>query len=232
MNETVRAARVAGLLYVIVGALGAFTLIYVPQTLIEPGNAAATASKILASETLFRLGIVSGLLSSVVFIFLARALYRLFVGVNKAYASLMVVLVSISVAVGFMSTVNSIAALELFRGADYLSVFDKPQRDALGLLFLRLNGRGNVVNEIFWGLWLFPFGALVMRSRFLPRVLGILLLVNGVAYLVVSLTSLLLPAYEGVVSSAATPALLGEVWIMLWLLIRGANPKASAASAP
>lgn len=232
MHQTVKAARVAGLLYVIVGALGAFSLMYVPRTLIVPGNAAATAARISAAENLFRLGIVSGLVSSVVFIFLARTLCRLLEGVNKAYATLMVILVSVSVAVGFANTVNSLAALELFRGADYLSVLDKPQRDALGFLFLRLSGQGDVANEIFWGLWLFPFGALVIKSGFLPRVLGILLLVNGAAYVVVSLTSLLVPAYESVVFSVATPALLGEVWIMLWLVIRGASPRSSATSAP
>jgi hypothetical protein len=125
------------------------------------------------------------------------------------------------VAVTFLNEVNNIAALTLFRGADYLSVFDQPQREALGLFFLRLHHHGLIVDQIFWGLWLFPFGLLVMRSRFLPRALGLLLLVNGMAYVAVSVTSLVAPDFLRVVSLATLPALLGELWIMLWLLIKG-----------
>jgi hypothetical protein len=100
-------------------------------------------------------------------------------------------------------------------------VFDQPQREALGLFFLRLHHHGLIVDQIFWGLWLFPFGLLVMRSRFLPRALGLLLLVNGMAYVAVSVTSLVAPDFLRVVSLATLPALLGELWIMLWLLIKG-----------
>jgi hypothetical protein len=144
----------------------------------------------------------------------------------------MVGLVLVSVAITFVNVLNNIAALTLFRGADYLSVFDKPQRDALAMLFLGLCGQGHAVNDIFWGLWLLPFGLLVMRSRFLPRILGLLLIVNCFAYVAASLTSLLFPSYANVVFRAILPALLGELWIMLWLLIKGANvqPLAGAAS--
>jgi Domain of unknown function (DUF4386) len=127
---------------------------------------------------------------------------------------------------------NEIAALTLFRGADFLSVFDKRQLDALAMLFLRVHSQGIVVNEIFGGLWLFPFGVLVMRSGFLPRILGVLLIVNCFAYLAVSLTSLLLPTYASVVNRFAIIPETGELWIMLWLLIKGAKvePLAAAAS--
>ncbi len=151
------------------------------------------------------------------------ALYRLLSGVNKTHASLMVALVLVSAAVGFMNVLNNIAALTLFRGADFLSVFDKPQRHALAMLFLRLHGQGIVINEIFWGLWLFPFGVLVMRSGFLPRILGVWLIVNCFAYVVLSFTGLLSPQYQDVAFRSAFPAQLGEVAIMLWLLIRGAK---------
>src|SRR5712691_3746474 len=129
----------------------------------------------------------------------------------------------VSAAVGFMNVLNEIAALSLFRGADFLAVFEKPQRDALALLFLRLHGQGNVINEIFWGLWLFPFGVLVMRSRFLPRILGVWLILNGFAYVVLSFTGLLLPQYQDVAFRIAFPILLGELAITLWLLIKGAK---------
>ena len=232
MHPTDKAARVAGAVYLSMIFTAPFSLIYVPSKLIVRGNATATANNILAHETLFRLGIVAELISAVIFIFVVMALYRLLSGVNKTHASHMVALVLVSAAVGFMNVLNNIAALTLFRGADFLAVLEKPQRDALAMLFLRLHGQGNVINEIFWGLWLFPFGALVMKSGFLPRILGILLIVNGFAYLATSLTSLLLPTYAGVVSRFALIAETGELWIMLWLLIKGAKvqPLAAAAS--
>lgn len=215
------AARVAGLLYVLMVLPAPFSLIYIPAKLFVKGNPTATANNVLAHETLFHAGIFGELFNGVAFIFLVMALYGLLGRVSKMQASLMVSLVLISVAIGFVNVVNNIAALTLFRGADFLAAFDQTQRDALGMLFLRLHSQTNYVNEIFWGLWLLPFGILVMRSVFIPRILGILLIVNGFAYVVASLTSLFFPSYANVVSLAILPALLGELWIMLWLLIKG-----------
>lgn len=144
----------------------------------------------------------------------------------------MATLALVSAAIGFMNVLNNIAALTLFRGADFLAPIDKPQLDALAMLFLHLHGQGNVINEIFWGLWLFPFGVLVMRSGFLPRILGGLLIVNCFAYLAQSLTSLLLPGYASVVGQWTFPALFGELWIILWLLIKGAKVKPLAVAVP
>src|SRR5437764_5225538 len=155
---------------------------------------------------LFRFGIVADLIGAVIFIYLAMALYRLFRGVNATVASQMVGLVLVSAAVGFLNVLNNIAALMLFRGADFLAVLDKPQRDVLGMLFIRMYGQGIVINELFWGLWLFPFALLVIQSRFLPRILGVLLMVNGLAYVIVSLTSLLAPQYASVLDPYATIA--------------------------
>jgi hypothetical protein len=200
-----------------------FSLIYVPGTLIVRGDAAGTANKILAHEMLFRAGIVADLIGSVIFICLAIALYRLFCGVNKTQAALMVGLVLVSAAVGFLNELNNIAALTLFRGGEFLAVLDKPQRDALAMLFVRLHGQGNVINEIFWGLWLIPFGVLVIKSRFLPRILGAWLILNGFAYLAISFTGLLFPPFMDKVYNLAFPILFGELAIMLWLLIKGAK---------
>jgi len=232
MHPTDKAARVAGAVYLSMAVTAPFSLIYVPRTLIVPGNSTATANNILAHETLFRLSIVADLITAVIFILLVMALYRLLSGVNKTHASLMVALVLVSAAIAFLNEVNNIAALTLFRGGDFLAVFDKGQLDALAMLFLRLHGQGLVIDQIFWGLWLFPFGVLVMRSGFLPRILGLLLIVNCFAYVAASLTSLLLPDYASVVHRAVLPAVFGEIWIMLWLLIKGAKvqPLAAAAS--
>jgi len=224
MHPTDKAARIAGAIYLSMVVIGPFSLLYVPGKLIVRGNAAATAERILAHETLFRLGIVADLIGPVIFILLALALYRLFTGVNKTQASLMVALVLVSAAVGFLNTLNDVAALTLFRGgADFLSAVGKPQRDALAMLFLRLNGQGNIINEIFWGLWLLPFGILVFRSRFLPRVLGAWLILNGFAWVALSFTGLLLPQYYDAAFRWAQPAFFGEIAIMLWLLIKGAK---------
>jgi len=223
MTPLSRSARVAGLLYLTL-LTAPLRLIYIPKTLFVTGNATATANNIAAHELLFRLGILSDLFTATMAIFLTLALYRLFQGVNQDLARLMVILGSLVVApIYFLNTVNDLAALILARGDDFLSVFEKPQRDALALLFLRLHHGGVVANEIFWGLWLFPFGLLVYRSRFLPRILGVWLIINCFAYVAVSLTGVLFPRYEQAVFNIGFPAMLGELAIMLWLLIMGAK---------
>ena len=109
-------------------------------------------------------------------------------------------------------------------GPAFLSaVFDKAQLDAVVLFFLRLHNQGFILAQIFWGLWLFPMAFLVIRSRFLPRFIGYWLIVNGMAYVITSFTGLLLPQFEATVSNVTFPALLGELVLVLWLLIKGAN---------
>jgi hypothetical protein len=232
MGGTKNPGRFVGLAYVLVSIPGAFALIYVPGKLIVDGNAAATASNIVASETLFRLGIACQLISQALFIVVALGLYDLLKGVNQRHASLMLALIVVSIPIAFLNELNAIAALILVRGADSLSLFDKPQRDALAMLFLDLHSHGFGLAEIFWGLWLFPLGLLVYRSGFFPRVLGILLMVNCFTWLGDSLTSLVLPQYQTIVSRWMTPFQFGELLFMFWLLIMGAKPKPFAELAP
>ena len=230
MNSTKRAARVAGLLYLLVSIPGVFCLLYIPSTFPAHGDAAATASKIRNSEFLFRIGILSEVISFTGFIFVVRALYRLLSGVNKGHASLMVTLMLVSVPISLLNVVNEIAALTLVRGADFLSVFDKPQRDALAMLFLNVHLQGFVVAQVFWGLWLIPFGLLVYKSGFLPRILGVLLIIACLGYLANSLVEFgVLPA--NAVTGAVGQLTACELPIILWLLIRGAEdqPLANAA---
>ncbi len=231
MSSTKNPGRFAGLLYLLTSIPGAFALIYVPSKLIAHGNATATANNIAASETLFRLGIAVQLISQAGFIFVALALYDLLKGVNRRHASLMVTLIVVSIPIAFLNELNSIAALLLVRGADFLSIFEKPQRDALAMLFINLHGHGFDVAGIFWGLWLFPLGLLVYRSRFLPRILGVWLAFGGFAYVILSLTGILLPQYQDKVFTYSQPATLGEVALMLWLAIKGARPPALDATA-
>src|SRR5437773_1487443 len=226
MSSTKNPGRFAGLLYLLTSIPGAFALIYVPGKLIVHENATATANNIAASETLFRLGIAGELIGQAGFIFVALALYDLLKGVNRRHASLMVLLIVVSVPIVFLNELNSIAALVLVRGADFLSILEKPQREALAMLFLNLHHHGFVVTEIFWGLWLFPLALLVYRSRFLPRFLGVWLSLAGVAWMILSLTAILLPQHQDKVYSYAQPAFFGEIAFMLWLLIKGAKPPA------
>jgi len=232
MHPTDKAARVAGAIYLSLVAIAPFSLIYVPNKLIVHGDATATAANFLAHEMLFRYGIVVDLISTVIFICLGIALYRLLRGVNQTQAWLMVAFVLVSSAVGFMNVLNNIAAFTLFRGGEFLAVFEKPQLESLGMLFLRLHSQGIVIDEIFWGLWLLPFGVLVYQSRFLPRILGAWLILNGFAYVGLSLTALLAPQYNALVNRITFPILFGEIAIMLWLVIKGAkvHPLPAAAS--
>jgi len=223
MNSTKKTARIAGLLYLVNGVTGFFGIIYVPGRLIVSGNAAATTQNILASERLFRLGIVSELICAVEFIFLVWVLFRLLGGVNKTHASLMVIFGLAFVPIMCVNVLNEIAALTLVRGADFLSVLGQPQRDAVAMLFLDLHRYGYIIGWIF-GPWLFFFGLLVFKSGFLPRILGVLLIAACFGYLADSLTPLLLPSYANIVGRFASIALtLGEPATILWLLIRGAR---------
>ena len=233
MHPLKKAARIAGAVYLSMVVTGPFSLIYVPSKLIVRGNAAVTADNILAHQTMFNLAILADLVGQVIFICLAIALYRLLSSVNKTWAGLMVALVLVSAAVGFFNTLNNIAAQILFRGADLLAVFDKPQRDALGMLFIRLHTQGIFIDEMFWGLWLFPFGLLVFRSGFLPRFIGVWLMINCFGYVALSVTSLFFPAYYEAAFRWAQPVLFGELVIILWLLIKGAKvPTSSGALQP
>jgi uncharacterized protein DUF4386 len=232
MSLTRNPGRVAGFLYLLLVVIAPFRLIYIPSTLFVHGNATATANNIAAHELLFRLGMVSDLVCGVILIFLVLAFYRLFKGVNQNLAVLVVILGGLMPAtINFLNVLNDAAALTLVRGADFLSVFEKPQRDALAMLFLRLYHQEDVAAEILWGLWLFPLAILVYKSRFLPRFLGVWLIINGFAYLAISFTGLLLPQYEEMAFNIAFPALLGEMAIMLWLLIKGAKPQPLDAAA-
>jgi hypothetical protein len=204
---------------------------YVPNKLIVHGNPVATVNNIAAHEMLFRFGIAGQFISQAAFIFVALALYKLLEGVNRRHASLMVILIVVSVPIALVNEVNSLAALALVRGADFLSIVEKPQRDAFAMLFINMHGRGLVVAELFWGLWLFPLALLVYRSRFLPRFLGVWLGLAGAAWVILSLVSVVLPQYQSEVYTYTQPAVVGEIVFMLWLLIKGAQPPALAPEA-
>lgn len=231
MTPIARNARTAGFLYLLLALAAPLRLIYIPSVLFVTGNPAATAANLTAHETLFRFGIAADLFAGTILLFVVLAFYRLFKEVDRDRARQVVILGGVlPSAIYFFNVLNDLAALLLARGADFLAAFDKPQREALAMLFLRLHGQEILAAEVFWGLWLFPLGFLVIRSRYVPRFLGWWLLLNGAAYLAQSFTGLLLPRHEDLVAALSFPAQLGEVALMLWLLIRGAKaPEAAAA---
>jgi hypothetical protein len=222
---------VAGLWYLLLILIGPLRLIYIPSKLFVDGNATATVDNIAAHEWLFRFGIVGDLACGVILIFLVLAFYRLFKGVDQNLSVLVVIFGGVMPAlIIFVGVVSDAAALMIVRGADFLSGFDKPQRDGLAMLFLNLRDHQNTAAEILWGVWLLPLAALVYRSRFLPRFLGVWLAIGGLAYVILSLAGELLPKYQEKVFAYAQPAFLGELAIMLWLVIKGAKPPPAAAN--
>jgi hypothetical protein len=181
MRSTKNPGRIAGFLYLVLVIAAPFRLIYIPGTLFVHGNATATANNIAAHE-LLSVSASSATCSAgrSFLIFLVLALYRLLKAVDQNHAVVMVILGGVMPAtIDFLNVLNDVAALMFVRGANFLSVFDKPQRDALAMLFLRLHHQEIVAAEILWGLWLFPLAVLVYRSRFLPRFLGVWLIING-----------------------------------------------------
>lgn len=232
IDELRRKARYAGFLYLLLGLTAPIGLLYVPGKLFVPEDAATTANNIRASGSLLRIGIASELFHQIVGIFLVLALFRLFKAVNEREATLMVVLSLTPVPIVMFNVLNEIAPLILVSGADFLSVFDKRQLDSMAFLFLRLHGQGINVASIFWGLWLFPFAMLVIRSGFIPRVLGVLMMIAGAGYLVSSATTVLLPEYAHQVGQVTIILGLGELPIMFWLLIWGARVQSSGAQMP
>ncbi len=221
-------ARLAGFLYLIVAITGTVSIMYVPSKLIIWGDATATANNIMASESLFRVGMVSGFICYTVFVFLPLVLYKLLKPVDKNHAVLMVILALISVPISFIYLLNWLVVLSLLSGAEYLNVFNADQINALAMIFLKFYNSGILGVEIFWGLWLFPFGYLVFKSGFLPRILGILMMLGCLGYLVEFTGYTLFAATykDSILSTYATlPAALGEFGIILWLLIVGVKPR-------
>ena len=223
MGSIKKTARLAGLLYVVMSMMMVFSYMYLPAKFLVPGDAAATARKITDATLLYRIGVLTDLAAQILFIFVVLTLYQLFKDVNRTLARLMMVLVCVGVAAEIVNLANHMAPLLFLSGADYLSVFTKPQLDALAMASLRSgNNLGQLLLAI-WGLWLFPFGLLTIKSGFFPRVLGILLMFAGVAYVVSCVTSIVFPASLSVVSKVMMPLYFGELPIVIWLLVMGAK---------
>lgn len=227
MNSIPSAARKAGALYLVFAVVAVVRQYAFPAFLV-PGDAAATARNIAAAEPAYRAAVLTGFLTHVLFLCVVVSLYALLKEAGRKTAMLMVLFVATGVALSFANLVNELAPLVLLHGAGDYAALGKPQLDALALAFLRLHAAGATVAMVFWGLWLFPFGALVIRSGWFPRILGVLLLVAGLGYLATGVTALGLPEHRRLVARFMMPLYFGELPIVYWLLIKGAKPPASA----
>ena len=224
-------SRIAAALYFLNGLPAPFALLYVPSTLIVRGNAAATANNVRDSETLLRLGMAGELFSATLVIFAVLAFYTLFKAVSAKHARAMLVLMLIATPISYLNVLNDLAAITFASGPEFLSSFAQPQRDALVLFFLRLHNQGLALAQIFWGLWLFPFGIAVIRSGFIPRFVGIAVMIAGFGYVISSSVSLFLPASAQGIGQLAQILGVGEL-AFFWLLIWGAKPQPGATARP
>jgi hypothetical protein len=222
MSTTRKAARVAGLLYLLMSIPGVWGLIYVPSKLIVSTDPAATARNIMAAETLFRSGVVANLLSQAGFVWVALALYSLLKRVHQTTALLMVIWISISIPIVFVAEAHHLDILTILDPNGPAAALSEQGRIAMMSLSLRAYTNCILVAEIFWGLWLIPMGVLIYRSGFLPRFLGVLLFLAAAGYLV-ECVSILSPAYGKAFGGIAAPLRALELIIPLWLLILGAK---------
>ncbi len=234
MNSTKNTARLAGLLWFLSAVTGGLGLSYVRSSVIVVGDAAATAANIVASESLFRAAIVSSLFSQIFLFFLGLTLFHLFKEVNKVLATVCLTSVMMTVAIAVVNALNLFGALLVSSQADYLKVFNPEQLNAMAMIFLRLANSGQGLLEIFWTPYYFSFGLLISRSRFLPKVLGILLMMMSVGFALNILTKFLIPQFYPAFFTQLAMGLgaLGGIPTILWLLIKGAKAQPLNTQAP
>jgi len=229
MTSLKRKARIAGLWY-LGFTLGPFYLVYVPSQTVVRNDAAATAARVLSHEALYRWGMLAETLGTVIFIGLSLALYRLFEDVDRHRARQLVALVLVSSALGLVTVIFNAAALLVFRGGGPFVAFDSHTREAIGMVLIRMHGQAIGINQTFWGLWLLPFGWLVVHSRFLPRWLGYWLLLDGIAWVVVGVTWFFAPNYADTLFRYFQPVFVAELVAMFWLLVVGAKEQPAVAT--
>ncbi|MDN3694382.1 DUF4386 domain-containing protein [Chryseobacterium tructae] len=227
MSINNKTARLAGFIYLVVIITGFYSLMYVPSQLIVKEDPGLTFHHISSSNFLFRSGIASSMLCYIAFTLLPLALYQLLKETNKNAARLMVIFAIISVPISLINLQNKFSVLTLVEGADYLKVFDSRQLQAQVMLLLSNYNKGILIVQIFWGLWLFPLGYLVYRSGFLPKILGVFLMLGCFGYIMNVFSRILIPDFQDYAISGyiTLPASIGEIGMCLWLLIVGVRNK-------
>lgn len=223
MEPTKKTARTAGLFYLVIVFGGIFYLRYVPLTLFDRDHVAATIQNLTTHITLLRLGIVAEIVCNLFYLLLALTLYKLFERVSKTWSMLLVIFVAIGIVMDFVNLQNRLAILTLVESASQLKTFSPAVLQDQVLVYLNIFRNGIKVDEIFWGLWLFPLGYLIYRSGFIPKIIGILLMTGCFAYLAEFIGSFFFPHYADldIANYVIMPASIGELVTCLWLLIVG-----------
>jgi hypothetical protein len=217
-----KTARLAGLLWLLMFIFGPIAQI-IRDKLFITGDTVTTANNIIANEFLFRFGFVSDLLMMIFYLLLPLALYKLLSTVNKNLATIMVIFAIVGTAINMINLLNEFASLQLLSGAGYLKAFEVGQLQAQAMLSYDLYLHGYEIANIFFALWLVPLGLLVYKSDFLPKVLGILLVVGGCGLLLEVFIHFLFPSFTIVTTIILIPQTIAEFSFLAWILIRGIN---------
>jgi hypothetical protein len=229
MNTNKKIARIVGLLYLIIAVCAPFSLLYVPSILIVPGDAATTANKIMASEGLFRLGIVNDSVVFLIEIVLTVLLYVLLQPVSKTLSLVAAFSRLAMTIIQGINLLNYFFVLLILSGAGYLTVFAPDQLHALVLLFLNAHGLVTLIWGLFFGLHLLVLGYLVYKSGYIPGILGVLLIIVSLYYLLQSFGNILLPQYEEILASIGYLSMI-EIAFPVWLLIKGVRDQQPATT--
>ncbi len=216
-----RLARITGALYFSIIPLGIFSIMYVPKQIFIYGDASATMANLSALEPLFRLGILGAIILQIINIFIALYLYKLLKPVNRNQAFMMVLLFVVSVPITIFNELNHLAVLLINKNPEYLQSFSNEQIQGMIFLFNDLHKFGIKLATFFWGLWLLPMGLLIYKSTFLPKILGVLLIIGCFGYMFDLVSYFLLPELS--LPSISVFTSLGELLLPLWLMVRGVN---------
>lgn len=223
MTSLKQTARVSGLLYLILAITGGYGIMYVPTQLVVANDVALTTNNILNNEFFFRTGIMSNLIAQTVFLFLVLELYKLFEKVDIVLTRTMFALVLVAVPISFFVIFNQLYALLLLK-EEFIKTVDTIQMQTLTMALLKMYDYGNSVIGIFWGLWLIPFGQLAYKSGFIPKIIGILLILGGLAYVIDAFVFVLFPEFRSSTNMlVAILSSIAELSTVFWLLIKGVS---------
>lgn len=223
MEPSKKTARIAGILYLIVVITGIVSLGYIPKQLIVWEDKVATFNNILKNENLFRFGIFSSVICYLAFIFLPLVLRELFKTVNQFVANVMAVSVLVSIPISFFNLYNKYLILDIIHKESYLKMYSEYQLQSLVMFHLNQYEYGIFIATFFWGLWLFPFGYLVYKSGFIPKIFGILLMLGCFGYIVNFSGNTLFADYQewGIAKIIGKIPSVAEIGICFWLLVFG-----------
>ena len=222
MTSPKRLARIAGVLYLLNGVVAGFAFGYVLTRVYVPGNAATTAGNLVANSGLVRMGVLADLFQATEWAFLAMTLFLLLKHVNRSAAGAMVAIVAIGSAITCLNDVFQFEAIRVATNPSYAASFGALGSNALVLLLLDIHHYGFLIAQIFFGLWLVPFGYLAYESGMFPKALGIALIVGGACYLVGMVAVFLVPDFGEKINTLVTiPSAIAEVSMLLYLLVVG-----------